>query len=81
MKKLSSRTLLAAINCFILTASFLAVADVRVFLNKRMKLAEFTKKDNSLRMAGVEALCGRCNSPHGHLFDDGPARQLAKDTL
>jgi peptide-methionine (R)-S-oxide reductase len=43
------------------------------FLNKRMKLAEFTKKDNSLGMERVEGLCGRYNSPHDHLFDDGPA--------
>jgi hypothetical protein len=42
-KKVSIIALLAAINCFVLTESFLAVADGQVFLNKRMKLVYFTK--------------------------------------
>jgi hypothetical protein len=62
------------LNCFVLTESFLAVAD-QVFLNKRMKLVYFTKRQ--LWDERIEALCGRCDSHLGHLLMIS-LRQLAK---
>jgi hypothetical protein len=52
MKKLSSRTLLAAINCFILTASFLAVADVRVFFEQENETSGIYKKGQLFKDGG-----------------------------
>lgn len=43
------------------------------FFEQENKTSVVFKKDNSYGMQRVEALCGRCNSHLGHLFDDGPA--------
>ena len=42
------------------------------FFEQENKNSIIFKDDNSYGMRRVEALCGRCNSHLGHLFDDGP---------
>ena len=43
------------------------------FFEQDNKNSVVFKEDNSYGMKRTEALCGRCNSHLGHLFDDGPA--------
>jgi peptide methionine sulfoxide reductase msrA/msrB len=42
------------------------------FFEQENKSSITFKDDNSYGMRRIEALCGRCNSHLGHLFDDGP---------
>jgi len=42
------------------------------FFEQENKNSVTFKDDNSYGMRRIEALCGRCNSHLGHLFDDGP---------
>jgi len=42
------------------------------FFEQDNKNSVVFKDDNSYGMKRIEALCGRCNSHLGHLFDDGP---------
>jgi methionine-R-sulfoxide reductase len=42
------------------------------FFEQENKSSILFKNDNSYGMQRIEALCGRCNSHLGHLFDDGP---------
>ncbi|KAB1156541.1 peptide-methionine (R)-S-oxide reductase MsrB [Flavobacterium luteum] len=42
------------------------------FFEQENKSSIVFKNDNSYGMRRIEALCGRCNSHLGHLFDDGP---------
>lgn len=42
------------------------------FFEQENKNSVVFEKDNSFGMQRIEALCGRCNSHLGHLFDDGP---------
>lgn len=42
------------------------------FFEQENKGSIIFKPDNSYGMQRTEALCGRCNSHLGHLFDDGP---------
>ena len=42
------------------------------FFEQENKSSITFKDDNSYGMARIEALCGRCDSHLGHLFDDGP---------
>jgi methionine-R-sulfoxide reductase len=43
------------------------------FFEQDNKNSVVYKEDNSYGMRRIEALCGRCDSHLGHLFDDGPA--------
>ncbi len=43
------------------------------FFEQENKSSVVFKDDNSYGMRRIEALCGRCDSHLGHLFDDGPA--------
>ncbi len=42
------------------------------FFEQENKSSIIFKNDNSYGMQRIEALCGRCDSHLGHLFDDGP---------
>lgn len=42
------------------------------FFEQENKTSITFKDDNSFGMKRIEALCGRCDSHLGHLFDDGP---------
>jgi peptide-methionine (R)-S-oxide reductase len=42
------------------------------FFEQDNKNSVIYKKDTSLGMERIEALCGRCDGHLGHLFDDGP---------
>ena len=42
------------------------------FFEQENKNSVIFKDDNSYGMKRIEALCGRCDSHLGHLFDDGP---------
>ena len=42
------------------------------FFEQENKSSIVFEKDNSYGMQRIEALCGRCDSHLGHLFDDGP---------
>ncbi|TBX69224.1 bifunctional methionine sulfoxide reductase B/A protein [Flavobacterium silvisoli] len=42
------------------------------FFEQDNKNSIIFRNDNSYGMHRIEALCGRCNSHLGHLFDDGP---------
>ena len=42
------------------------------FFEQENKSSVVFKDDNSYGMRRIEALCGRCDSHLGHLFDDGP---------
>ena len=43
------------------------------FFEQENKNSIYFKPDNSFGMKRIEALCSRCDSHLGHLFDDGPA--------
>jgi peptide-methionine (R)-S-oxide reductase len=55
------------------TAKFSSSCGWPSFFEQDNKNSVVYKKDNSLGMERIEALCGRCGGHLGHLFDDGPA--------
>lgn len=57
---------------FISDQKFISNCGWPSFFEQKDKSSIVFKDDNSYGMQRIEALCGRCGSHLGHLFDDGP---------